>query len=85
MARAKKPEPRRPVELVEWFDAHDAPYHWTPAAAIGLDKVLVQSVGFVVGESDEHLTLVTSDDGQGNVAAGIVIPLVNVVNRTKLG
>jgi hypothetical protein len=85
VARAKKFKPRRPVELVEWFDAHDAPYHWTPASAIGLDKVLVQSVGFVVGESEEHLTLVTSDDGQGNVAAGIVIPLVNVVNRTRLG
>lgn len=84
MAR-KKPVPRRQVELVEWFDAHDAPYHWTPASQVGLDKVLVQSVGFVVGESDEHLTLVTSDDGQGNVAAGIVIPLVNVVNRTRLG
>jgi hypothetical protein len=83
MAR-KKVVPRRPVEVVEWFDAHDAPYHWTPAAAIGLDKVLVQSVGFVVNESDEHLTLVTSDDGQGNVSSGIVVPKVNVINRTRL-
>jgi hypothetical protein len=72
------------VEVVEWFDAHDAPYHWTPASSIGLDKVLVQSVGFVVNESDEHLTLVTSDDGQGNVSSGIVVPKVNVVNRTRL-
>ena len=83
MAR-KKPVPRRPVELIEWFDAHDAPYHWTPASQVGLDKVLVQSVGFVAVESDEHVTLVTSDDGQGNVAAGIVIPLVNIVSRAKL-
>ncbi len=83
MAR-KKPVPRRPVELIEWFDAHDAPYHWTPASQVGLDKVLVQSVGFVAVESDEHVTLVTSDDGQGNVAAGIVIPVVNIVGRMRL-
>jgi len=75
---------RRPVEIVEWFDAHDAPYHWTPAAQLGVDKVLVQSVGFVVSETDDHLTLVTSDDGQGNVACGIVIPLINVVARARL-
>lgn len=81
---AKKPVLRRRVEVVEWFDAHDAPYQWTPASAIGLDKVLVQSVGFVVAESDEHVTLVTSDDGQGNVAAGIVIPKVNLVSRRRL-
>jgi hypothetical protein len=80
----KKPVPRRPVELIEWFDAHDAPYHWTPASQVGLDKVLVQSVGFVAVESDEHVTLVTSDDGQGNVAAGIVIPVVNIVGRMRL-
>jgi hypothetical protein len=80
----RKVVPRRRVEIVEWFDAHDAPQVWTPAAAGGLDKVLVQSVGFVVAESDEHVTLVTSDDGQGNVASGIVIPLVNVVARTRL-
>ena len=83
MAR-RKVVARRPVEIVEWFDAHDAPFHWTPAGQVGLDKVLVQSVGFVVAESDEHLSLVTSDDGQGNVASGIVIPKVNVVARTRL-
>lgn len=75
---------RRPVEIVEWFDAHDAPYQWTPAVQLGVDKVLVQSVGFVVSETDDHLTLVTSDDGQGNVASGIVIPLINEVARTRL-
>lgn len=83
MAR-KKVVPRRKVEIVEWFDAHDAPYNWTPASAIGLDKVLVQSVGFVVNESEDHITLVTSDDGQGNVSSGIVVPKVNVINRTRL-
>ena len=51
---------------------------------LGVDKVLVQSVGFVVSETDDHLTLVTSDDGQGNVASGIVIPLINVVARMRL-
>lgn len=83
MAR-RRVVPRRRVEVVEWFDAHDAPYQWTPAASVGLEKVLVQSVGFVVAESDDHITLVTSDDGQGNVASGIVVPKVNVVARTRL-
>lgn len=78
---------RREVWLIEWFDAHDFAYEWTDVKDVKGDPKNVQSVGFLVEPSPVpgYVTLVTSDDGDGFVANGINIPLVNIVNRVKLG
>ena len=77
---------RHDVWLVEWFDAFDVCNHWCDLKSLDVDCTLVQSVGFLVEPNpiSGYLTLVTSDDGDGNVSNGINIPLVNVINRVKL-
>jgi hypothetical protein len=80
-------EPRRPVYLIEWFDAHDSAPHWMPEQEVGIDRVLVQSVGFLLPETEQtsdHYRLVTSDVYGDFVGGGINIPKVNVVRKTKL-
>ncbi len=89
MAKPKvtKPEPRRPVYLIEWFDAHDSAPHWMPEHEVGVDRVVVQSVGFLLPETAEtadHVRLVTSDVYGEVVGGGINIPKVNVVRRRRL-
>lgn len=86
-----KPKPkiplRRPVWVIEWFDAHDSAPHWMPAHEVGIDRVLVQSVGFLLPETAEtkdHYRLVTSDVYGEMVGGGINIPKVNVVRKMKL-
>lgn len=91
MAAAKKTvkliTPRRPVWIIEWFDAHDSAPVWMPAHEVGVDRVLVQSVGFLLPETKDtrdHYRLVTSDVYEEMVGGGINIPKVNVVRRMKL-
>ena len=80
-------KPYREVWLVEWFDAHDLSYDWCHVDDLDSDPKNVQSVGFLVDPSpvEGHLTLACNDDGDGSVANGINIPLVNVVAKMKLG
>jgi len=84
---AKRIVSRRPVYLIEWFDAHDAAPHWMPAHEVGVDRVLVQSVGFLLPDTPEtkdHYRLVTSDVYGDMVGGGINIPKVNVVRKMKV-
>lgn len=85
--KARSIEPRRPVWVIEWFDAHDSAPHWMPAHEVGVDRVLVQSVGFLLPETaatNDHYRLVMSDVYGEMVGGGINIPKVNVVRKMKL-
>lgn len=79
-------KPRHDVYLVTWVDAFDVDGAWTPADNLPNDVTLCQSVGFVPNAQplDDYLTLVTNDDGDGNVSNGVNIPISNIVNRVKL-
>jgi hypothetical protein len=80
-------KPCREVWLVEWFDAHDGPVAWTAPEEVTVDRVLVQSVGFLLPEAsgaEDHLRLVTSDADGEHVSGGINIPKVNVTSMRKL-
>lgn len=79
-------KPRHDVCLVTWVDAFDVDSAWTPADELPKHVTLCQSVGFVpkVQPLEDYLTLVTSDDGDGNVANGVNIPISNIVNRVVL-
>lgn len=71
--------------LIEWFDAHDGPMHWSTPDDAQPERVTVQSVGFLLDAAPgaDHVTLVTSDDGV-HVSGGIHIPVVNVLSRRRL-
>jgi hypothetical protein len=79
-------KPRHDVWLFEWFDAFDVSSEWSDIKDLDVLGTTVQSVGFLIDPSPiaGYVTLVTSDDGDGNVSNGINIPLVNVVNRIRL-
>jgi hypothetical protein len=83
----KRITPRRPIYVIEWFDAHDSAPHWMPENEVGVDRVLVQSVGFLLPDTPtthDHYRLVTSDVYGEMVGGGINIPKVNVVRKMKL-
>ena len=79
-------KPRHQVWLIEWFDAHDVSYDWCDIKSLDNDPCSVQSVGFIIDPPPipGYVTLVTNDDGDGNVSNGINIPLVNIINRIRL-
>ena len=80
MRLGKKSKPRRKVALVEWIDAFDTASVWSNLEELHPGKPKTcQSVGFLVENLlEEYITLVTSDDGDGYMANGIHIPLVNI-------
>jgi hypothetical protein len=77
---------RHEIWLVEWFDAFDVCNDWVDLKCLDVAGTSVQSVGFLVKPNPiaGYLTLVTSDDGDGSVANGINIPLVNVIDMVRL-
>ena len=84
----RKPEPRHAVWLVEWLDASDAFPAWSKASSVKASdrETLVQSVGYLVHEDDDWLTLSTSCcDGdeahEDHFGGGIHIPKVLVKAR----
>lgn len=71
--------------MIEWFDAHDLPDKWMEKGAVRVDIRLVQTVGFLLdADSAGHTVIASSDDGDDNVAGGIIIPNVNVTQRKRL-
>lgn len=84
----RKPEPRHAVHIVEWLDASDAFGSWAKAASVKASDRdrLVQSVGYLVHEDDEWITLATScvdsdEVGEDHFGGGIHIPVALVRAR----
>lgn len=84
----RKPEPRHAVWLVEWLDASDAFPAWAKASSVKASdrETLVQSVGYLVHEDDDWITLSTStcdsdEVGEDHFGGGIHIPKVLVKAR----
>lgn len=88
---ARRPEPRHGVWLVEWVDASDAFPSWSKASSVKRSdrEQLVQSVGYLVAEDDDWITLATStcdsdDPAEDHFGGGIHIPTVLVRSRKHL-
>jgi hypothetical protein len=88
---ARRPEPRHGVVLISWIDASDAFPTWAKASSVKRSdrEQLVQSVGYLVAEDDDWITLATStcdsdDPGEDHFGGGIHIPTVLVRSRTVL-
>ena len=85
----RRPQPRHDVWLVEFIDPSDAFPSWAPASSIKRSdrEQLVQSVGYLVAEDDDWITLATScvdtDDAE-HFGGGIHIPTVLVRGRKCL-
>ena len=84
----RQPEPRHAVWLVEWLDASDAFPAWSKASSVKASdrETLVQSVGYLVHEDDDWLTLSTSccdsdEATEDHFGGGIHIPKVLVKAR----
>jgi hypothetical protein len=86
----RRPDPRHDVWLVEWLDASDAFPSWAKASSVKRSdrEQLVQSVGYLVEDTDEFVTLATStvdsDDGEDHFGGGVHIPTALVRRRTQL-
>jgi hypothetical protein len=85
----RRPEPRHDVWLVEWLDASDAFPAWQKASSVKRSdrEQLVQSVGYLVEDTDEFVTLATSiveSDEDDHFGGGIHIPTALVRRRTQL-
>lgn len=78
----RRVEPRHDVYLVEWLDASDAFPSWAKASSVKRSEreQVVQSVGYLVAEDEDWLTLATStcdseDPGEDHFGGGIHIPV----------
>ena len=76
--------------LVEWLDASDAFPSWAKAASVKRSEreQVVQSVGYLVAEDEDWLTLATStcdseDPGEDHFGGGIHIP-VSLIRAKRL-
>ena len=75
-----------PLVKITWLDATDIETGWLSLQEIK-DKTLVsvESVGWIVEESEEKLTLIACwDESDQNGGRGVVIPKPWIVNRKKL-
>lgn len=85
----RRPQPRHHVWLVEWLDASDAFPSWAKASSVKRSdrEQLVQTVGYLVAEDDEWITIATSvvdTDDDEHFGGGIHIPAVLVRGRKCL-
>ena len=85
----RRPQPRHDVWLIEWLDASDAFPSWAKASSVKRSdrEQLVQSVGYLVAEDDEWITLATScvdTDDDEHYGGGIHIPASLVRGRKQL-
>lgn len=87
---ARKATPRHPVHLVAWVDASDAFGAWSTAEAAARANdtdALVESVGYVVDISPDHVTLATSCvecDGVWHYGGGVNVPRVLIRRNVRL-
>ena len=85
----RRPEPRHDVWIIEWLDASDAFPSWAKASSVKRSdrEQLVQSVGYLVAEDDDWITLATScvdTDDDEHYGGGIHIPTSLVRGRKQL-
>lgn len=85
----RRVEPRHQVVLVEWLDASDAFGSWQTIANMKRTdrEQLVQSVGYLVAEDEQFITLATScvdtEDAE-HFGGGIHIPVSLVRSRKRV-
>ena len=74
------------VEWVKWQDSRAVEPSWFEIADIHSTKLdALESVGFVAGEDDDRLILVTSyDPHMEKVSSGTIIPKVAILKRKVL-
>lgn len=72
------------VELVVWRDASNEDGGWQAPEDIEDDHYLVNSVGFVVRETDANLTLAMDVAADGQTNGRGRIPKTLIVSRTVL-
>jgi hypothetical protein len=76
------------IELVTWRDAGGEEQGWLAADDINDDNPIIQSVGWVVKETDNNLTLCMdwADDGdthtRGRIPKGMIVSRV-VIKEAK--
>lgn len=85
----RRPQPRHDVWIIEWLDASDAFPSWAKASSVKRSdrEQLVQSVGYLVAEDDDWITLATScvdTDDDEHFGGGIHIPTSLVRGRKQL-
>jgi hypothetical protein len=82
-------QPRHRIFVIEWLDASDAFPTWAKASSVKASdrEQLVQSVGYLVAEDDDWITLATScvdvDDDE-HFGGGIHIPKALVRGRLEV-
>jgi len=85
----RRPQPKHDVWIIEWLDASDAFPSWAKASSVKRSdrEQLVQSVGYLVAEDDDWITLATScvdTDDDEHFGGGIHIPTSLVRGRKQL-
>jgi len=75
-----------PLVMITWLDATDIETGWLSLQEIKEKKLAsVESVGWIVEESEEKITLIGCwDETDQNGGRGVVIPKPWIVNRKKL-
>ena len=86
----RRPQPRHRIFVIEWLDASDAFGQWQRLSSVKASnrEQLVQSVGYLVAEDDDWITLATScvdtDDDDEHFGGGIHIPKPLVRGRLEV-
>lgn len=85
----RRPQPRHDVWIIEWLDASDAFPSWAKASSVKRSdrEQLVQTVGYLVAEDDDWITIATScvdTDDDEHYGGGIHIPTSLVRGRKQL-
>jgi hypothetical protein len=82
-------QPRHRIFVIEWLDASDAFPTWAKASSVKRSdrEQLVQSVGYLVAEDDDWITLATScvdAEDDEHFGGGIHIPKPLVRGRLEV-
>ena len=74
----------RAIELIEWRDASNDTEGWQSDDALDDDNCIIRSVGFVVKETDNNLTLAMDEDESGHTNGRGRIPKSLIISRKVL-
>lgn len=72
-----------PLKLIEWNDAYSGDHAWFPADDLPQEDKphKVQTMGFEVKRTDQHVTLAMSCADNGNLCDLFTIPLVMIIRE----
>lgn len=85
MARPRKTAKPKPIgpEWIRWVDSVRLSSEWQPLPA-NFEPAVIETVGFVMRETDTSLVVVQSIDNEnGNVSGAMAIPKVAVIKRWR--